>query len=257
MEIEGIIREQVESKVKELSNWEDVRYEGGRMYYETQKILNEIDVYNISNKILYLEQLLNSKFVIQDNLPGEAPDITSKIKSWLTQNIAKLKIQQIQNQAKNTTTSTINIESLSLEKELKDILEDRITELERNFQSESPLSILFLAGSTLEGLLLGYAKKYPKLYNKSEAAPKRAGKVLSLNEWTLENLINVSKEIGLIEEDVKKFSQSLRGYRNYIHPYEQLKSDFKPSMQTARLCVETLIVIIEQINTNQEGLEKL
>lgn len=253
MVAEGIIKEQVKSKVKELSSWENVQYEGGRIFYETQTILNEIHLYNTSNKIFYLEQLLNSKFTIQDNWPGKAPDVTSQFKNWLIQTIAKLKIEQIQ--SKISVNNIIDINKLLLDTKLKEILEDRIKELERGFLSESPLSILFLTGSTLEGLLFGYAKKHPKNFNSSKAAPKKNGKTLAFNEWTLESFINASKEIGLIEDDVKKFSQIIQGYRNYIHPYEQLKNDFKPTLQTAKLCVETLITIIEQLNANQENLE--
>lgn len=93
--IESIIDLQVKTKVSELTHWQEVRYEGGRRYYETTRILNEINSYDLSTKILYLEKLLNSKFIIHDNLPHSAPDITPEFKNGIQTLLASLKIQQI------------------------------------------------------------------------------------------------------------------------------------------------------------------
>jgi len=95
-ELKELIKSQVKSKVSELSTWKNVRWEGGRLFYETQRILNEISDYNIDIKILYLETLLNEKFMIQDNWPHEAPDITQDLKNWLAKTISGLKIKNLE-----------------------------------------------------------------------------------------------------------------------------------------------------------------
>ena len=61
------------------------------------------------------------------------------------------------------------------------------------------------------------------------------------------NFIEVAKDIGFIKEDVMKFSHSLRDFRNYIHPYQQLVSGFSPSVHTAEICLKVLKVAIHQI----------
>ena len=52
-----------------------------------------------------------------------------------------------------------------------------------------------------------------------------------------------------IKEDVKKFSHSLRDFRNYIHPFEQLCSRFIPDEHTAKICLQVFQAAIYQISS--------
>lgn len=85
------IKKQVKGKVEELSYWEQVRWEGGRLYYECNKIINEINIYDIETQIFYLELLLEKHFILQDNTPFDAPDITFSFRNWLKTSINKKK----------------------------------------------------------------------------------------------------------------------------------------------------------------------
>jgi hypothetical protein len=112
--------------------------------------------------------------------------------------------------------------------------------------------VIFLAGSSLEGILLGIASSSPKEFNQSEVSPKdKTGKVLPFHQWTLNNFIDVAYDTGRIKEDVKKFSHSLRDFRNYIHPYEQVSSKFNPDEQTARICWQVLKAAIFQLTDSK------
>lgn len=248
-----ILESQVKAKVADLSEWKQVRWEGGRLYYETTKIVNEIRDYNIENQIIYLEKLMDSNFILQDNLPSEAPDITLNFKNWLVKTISQLKIQSIQNsRGLNPKKSvSINLEDLDFDQIIMDTLHSRIEEIIKGIEAETPLSVIFLCGSTLEGILLGKAKKYPKIYNECKCSPKQeTGKVKKLSFWSLNDLINSSFEIGLINSDLKKFSHVLRDFRNYIHPFEQISSGFNPSMDTAILCWQVLQMAVSQVKDN-------
>jgi len=108
-ELQEIINKQVDTKVAELSQWKKVRWEGGRLYYESQKILSEIQDYSNETQLLYLETLLNRKVIIQDNLPSEAPEITADLKNWLSTQISKLRITLIE----GTKNRTINKQSIN------------------------------------------------------------------------------------------------------------------------------------------------
>ena len=113
------------------------------------------------------------------------------------------------------------------------------------------MSVIFLSGSSLEGILLGIASKYPREFNKSKSSPKTPiGIVKPFNEWTLSNFIDTAHDIGILKEDVKKFSHSLRDFRNYIHPYEQVSSRFNPDEHTAIICWQVLKAAIYQITNN-------
>ncbi len=47
---------------------------------------------------------------------------------------------------------------------------------------------------------------------------------------------------------VKKFSHSLRDFRNYIHPYEQVSSRFNPDEHTARISWQVLKAALFQLS---------
>ncbi len=151
----------------------------------------------------------------------------------------------------NQEFNDLDLRSVNLDGMITEALEYRLSEIEKCFSSEAPLSVILLAGSTLEGLLLGIASKHPKHFNTCAATPKnKEGKVKQFHEWSLSNFIDVSKEAGLLERDVQKFSHALRDFRNYIHPFEQVSSRFNPTMHTAKICLQVLKVAVHQIGKN-------
>jgi hypothetical protein len=116
-ELLRLIESQVDAKVLELSTWKKVRWEGGRLYYETTQIGIEISDYDIKTQLFYLECLQSKRYVIQDNLPSSAPDITAEFRHWLTKSIAKLKIKILQeevgfNEKKTQVTKKEGLQSL-------------------------------------------------------------------------------------------------------------------------------------------------
>jgi len=142
----------------------------------------------------------------------------------------------------------IDLNKLGLDDEIISVLNQRIDEIKKCLKAETPLSVIFLCGSVLEGILLGIAIKMPKEFNASPCSPKKDGKVLSFQDWTLANFIDVAHSIKLFGEDVKKFSHVLRDFRNYIHPYQQLASRFEPDEHTAKICWHVLQSAISQIS---------
>jgi hypothetical protein len=145
---------------------------------------------------------------------------------------------------------TLPIDKLKLDAGLVDVLKQRIDEIQKSLKSDASLSVIFLCGSTLEGILLGVATHHPKKFNQSKSSPKdsKFKKVLPLYEWSLNNLIDVAHQIGFIGLDVKNFSHALRGFRNYIHPYEQWSSNFHPDKYTARISWQVLQAAIHDLS---------
>lgn len=149
----------------------------------------------------------------------------------------------------NREFSDISIEKIGLNGTISEVLTNRFQEIQKCFRAKSWLAVIVISGSTLEGLLLGVALINPKLFNCSNASPKtKEGKVKLLHLWSLSNLIDVASEIGLLKEDVRKFSHSLRDFRNYIHPFEQMSSNFYPNEHTAKICLQVLSAAIFQLN---------
>lgn len=133
------------------------------------------------------------------------------------------------------------LDKLPVDSHVAGIIEDRLTEAQNALAANAYLSVIFLCGSVLEGVLLGAALQNPKLFSSSNASPKSSdGKVMKFHQWSLAQLINVACDVDLLKVDVKKFSHSLRDFRNYIHPYQQMISNFSPDEHTARICFQVL-----------------
>jgi hypothetical protein len=144
---------------------------------------------------------------------------------------------------------TVSVEQLGLDSVISNILKQRLDEIRRCLTARAPLAVIFLCGSTLEGILLGIACARPKDFNQSALSPKdRLGKVKPFQEWTLNDFIHVARDLNLVGEDVKKFSHALRDFRNYIHPYQQMASNFDPAGHTARICWQVLQAAITQLS---------
>ena len=159
--------------------------------------------------------------------------------------------KETENEFLSREFTDVNIKGLGLESAVADVLQYRIKEIEKCFSSGSPLAVILLAGSTLEGILLGLAIKYPKLFNTAKSSPKDGnGKVRQFHEWSLSGFIDVARDLGLIQLDTHKFSHSLRDFRNYIHPFEQMSSGFSPREHTAKICLQVLKAAIYEINEN-------
>jgi len=141
----------------------------------------------------------------------------------------------------------IDLDKLGLDLEITQVLKERMDEIKRCMDGSVNLSSILLMGSTLEGVLLGFASKFPKEFNTASASPKKDGKVKFLPDWKLAEFINVAHEIGFLDLDVSKHSHSLRDFRNYIHPYNQMACKFSPSKETARISWQVLRTALVQL----------
>lgn len=151
-----------------------------------------------------------------------------------------------------------NVDLLGLDFNVSEVIKLRLKEVEACIGSKAPLASILLIGSIMEGVLLGMATTYQRQFNQAPSAPKDkdTGKVRNFPDWTLNNFIDVAFEVGLLKQDVKKFSHVVRDFRNYIHPYAQMSSRFSPDEETALICFQVLKGAISQIGTfrkNQQG----
>ena len=160
--------------------------------------------------------------------------------------VARLKGRPIES---NTTTDDgflkrefeiPNIQKLPVDLAVSGIIQDRLKEAQSCLSVGAHLSVIFQCGSVLEAVLLGAAQRDPQKFNQSSASPKQNGKVKQFHEWTLSEFIDVAHDLGLLKPDVQKFSHGLRDFRNYIHPYQQMASGFRPDEHTAKVCFQVL-----------------
>ncbi|MCT6698677.1 hypothetical protein [Rheinheimera sp. 4Y26] len=145
----------------------------------------------------------------------------------------------------------VSVSKLGLEGTVSGVLDQRIREIEKCFFGKAYLAVILMAGSTLEGALLGVANNHPRSFNLAKAAPKDgAGKVKQFHEWTLSAFIDVAHELRIVQHDTQRFSHTLRDFRNYIHPFQQMSSGFSPTEHTAKLCLQVLKAAIYELGEN-------
>jgi hypothetical protein len=127
--------------------------------------------------------------------------------------------------------------NLILEPGLGQILAARWEEAQKCLSAGAYLAATIVMGSLLEGVLLAVLQRYPQEANTTRGAPVEpgTGKVKAFGDWSLSDMINVAHEAKWIDLDVKKFSHSLREFRNLIHPYAQLRVQTFPDKDTCEI----------------------
>lgn len=142
-----------------------------------------------------------------------------------------------------------DIQKMPVDPDVYNIIQDRLEEARKCLSVEAYLSAVIMCGSVLEAVLLGAANRNPQKFNCSPASPKnkKDNTVKPFREWSLMELINVARDVGLLKAEAQSFSHGLRDFRNYIHPAKQAASDFSPRKQTAKLCLDALEVALADV----------
>lgn len=148
----------------------------------------------------------------------------------------------------NRDLSKLDLSSLPSGVTAEQVVRARLREIERCMASEAPLAVIFLVGSTLEGLLMELALANPETFSSSASAPTTRGKSKPISEWTLAELIAVSRSLGFVGEDVLKHADHVRNFRNYIHPRQQMRENFEPRMMTAQIAHQVLLAALNDLN---------
>lgn len=124
-------------------------------YYQTQLDLGVEDVKKVNDKVS------NDCLTIAYKLQGKEKKFAEKEEDFLAKENDEIPIVQ-----------------LKLPSPVAAIIEQRMDKIKKCLKINSPLSVLFLAGSVLEGVLLNIATQKPSAFNQTKAAPKdKVGKV--------------------------------------------------------------------------------
>lgn len=149
----------------------------------------------------------------------------------------------------------LRIDELGLNPVITSFLQSRVDEAQACPRDRVSLGTIILLGSTLEGLLLAVALQHPKAFMSSSAAPNdRSGTTKQVHEWSFSELINVARQLDLLDVDVGKFSHVLRDFRNYVHPYEQMSQGFMPDQHTVDICWQVFRAAYSQLKTRTPKL---
>lgn len=221
------------------------------------------DIFSVSKYIGRIDYLDNLIFEFNRYLVFDKLKIVRDNEKILIEQIDKIIIPSKNKKRKISEKEFLQlafdapIDEIGLEYNITEVLKLRMLEAENNIKIGSSLSAIILIGSIVEGIFLGLATKYPRIFNTTNSAPanRNDGKIKKFNEWTLNEFIECAYELNIIKEDIKKFSHILREFRNYIHPYQQLCSKFNPDINTAAICLQVLKGLITQVSEYVKSVE--
>lgn len=149
--------------------------------------------------------------------------------------------------------SSIEPQQLEEDPQFQKIIEQRLSEIDKCIKADAPLAVIFLVGSTLEGLLQKVAQQHEPKWISAKNAPrnKRTSQVLPIDSWTLNDFINVAGELSILGRDVQAHATQVRKFRNYIHPLKQQHEKFMPRIETALIAQQVLRAVLRDISAMQ------
>lgn len=111
--------------------------------------------------------------------------------------------------------------------QMRDILTRRWHECAKCVEADAHLAAIVMMGGFLEALFVARANKMTDKIALTSAvsAPKdkATGKTTNYQEWMLDSYIKVGFELKWITESAKDVADTLKEYRNFVHPAKELR----------------------------------
>lgn len=145
---------------------------------------------------------------------------------------------------------SLDFKQLIDDESLSEIMNKRWSEIKKNYASQSYLSTVVLLGSILEGLLYYYVSTNYNTVKSTSSSPKDSyGEIIPIDNWKLNDLINVAHECTWLDDDIKTFNEGLRDYRNLIHPKVQNDKLIIPDKDTCDICIDVVVAAFNDLNS--------
>ncbi len=123
--------------------------------------------------------------------------------------------------------------------ELRKIVERDYSEIQRALIAGCNKSVIILAGSAIEAILVDCLLADEARARGSRKAPTET----DIRRWDLNDLINVGVDLNIVTIGVEKLSHSVRQYRNLVHPGNEIRNNLVFDKEEAKIAVEVLHII--------------
>ena len=111
--------------------------------------------------------------------------------------------------------------------EMRGILTRRWQECAKCVKADAHLAAIVMMGGLLEALFVARANKVTdksKLIGAASAPKdKTTGKTTNYQDWMLDSYIKVGHELNWITESARGLADTLKEYRNFVHPAKELR----------------------------------
>src|SRR6266849_5944435 len=103
---------------------------------------------------------------------------------------------------------------------LREIIERDYVDIQRDYISGSWKSVIILSGGAIETILLDRLLQNESAAKQAKGAPSKD----DLSRWDLSELIKVAVELKIIEPSANTLADTVRQYRNLVHPGYELRN---------------------------------
>lgn len=203
-----------------------------------------------NNDLKSIDQMYTTLLELSDKFTTRTRYFT--IIKDLRKSLINIRSQSLLNiKENNNSLEPPSFDSLISDQKMQSILKSRWTECIKCIDVDAPLSAIVMMGGILEAILLARVNNTvdKSIIFKSSFAPivKNTGKVQQLKEWTLRHYIDVAHDLGWISQSTKDIGETLRDYRNYVHPYKEYSHGIKIEKSDAELFWQITVSIIKQV----------
>jgi len=130
---------------------------------------------------------------------------------------------------------------------LKDQLESDWQEANLVYETQAWKCCVVLCGGILEGMLIDALQNREQEASQAYKKPKKREGSRKINQWSLEDMVDVAKEIGILGKGTFHLSHAIRQYRNLIHPAKQVAEGNKITEDLATMAMSSIRTFIKEL----------
>jgi len=137
--------------------------------------------------------------------------------------------------------------------DFRNILYDRLSEIDKVFIVNANYSTVFLSISTIEGIFKHLSSIYKSEIKQLSIYPKNQnGKPKQFDKISIDESYLLLKELGILPEikDFEKIYRLFKDYRNFIHPQAQYKKAWAVDLGQAQMALGLLNATLENLSHN-------
>jgi DNA-binding transcriptional ArsR family regulator len=109
-------------------------------------------------------------------------------------------------------------------------------------------SCVILCGGAIEGMLTALLEQKPRTQVDSAYAQVRKNQNKKpLGRYTLEDKVDVAEQLGILVKGSALYGHGARNYRNYVHPAEELRIGYPLGQRDARIALELVLKILDEL----------
>jgi hypothetical protein len=130
--------------------------------------------------------------------------------------------------------------------ELRTQLESDWQEANNVHQTQAWKSCVVLCGGILEGMLIDALQTRKEEASRSYKKLKQKETAPNISRWSLQDMVDVAQDIGILGKGSFHLSHAIRQYRNLIHPAKQVAEGIEITEDSANIAISSIRTFIRE-----------